>query len=119
MAINAIAAVADSVGCATRHRDSRECRRRTCAVRCREDLQTQRGGIWSNWGRSSVIVNHGALLATYTWAAGRTPGSLSRPPSWTPIRATPPPVTAVVAILLAIGEPQRLQNPRCVPGDDS
>jgi hypothetical protein len=35
-------------------------------------------------GRSSVIVNQGALLATWTWSFGRMPGSSSNAPSGKP-----------------------------------
>ena len=66
---------------------------------------SERGGSSACCGKSSVISNQGALLATKKWRSGRIPGSSSRPP-----RAIPS--SGVRSGRFTIGEPQTLQNPR-------
>src|SRR3954462_11435908 len=63
------------------------------------------GGPSGNCGISSVMTNHGALLSTWTWSSGRSPGSSSNGPSGTQTYETP-------SNFETTGEPQTLQKPR-------
>src|SRR5690606_3060054 len=70
-------------------------------------------GIASIRGRSSLISNQAAFSLVQTCRCGRPPGSWSRVPRR--MRRT----AGSAAVRLYIGEPQRPQKARTLPGDDS